>query len=215
MITLYHAPMACSLASRLALVAAGLPHQIHLVDTGGGETRTPDYLAINPAGKVPALSVDGQIVTESAAILPLIADLAPTAGLMPVDPIGRAQAQALLAFIASSVHPAYTRIMFPERFTDGGDPASVREAAVAALVQALEVLEHRVGARATLLDAFSVCDLYAAVFLTWRMIPPLQGRLPALPALDRLQAAVFSWPELGAVLAQDFAQRQAAQAAHA
>jgi glutathione S-transferase len=66
MITLYHAPMACSLASRLALVAAGLPHQIHLVDTGGGETRKPDYLAINPAGKVPALSVGGQIVTESA-----------------------------------------------------------------------------------------------------------------------------------------------------
>lgn len=215
MITLYHAPMACSLASRLALVAAGLPHQIHLVDTGGGETRTSDYLAVNPAGKVPALSVDGQIVVESTAILPLIADIAPTAELMPVEPVARAQAQALLAFTASTVHPAYTRIMFPERFTDGGDPAPVREAGIATLIAALGVLEGRLGERTTLLGAFSVCDLYAAVFLTWRMIPPLQGRLPALPALDRLQAAVFSRPEFGAVLAQDLAQRQVAQATRA
>lgn len=210
MITLYHAPMACSLASRLALVAAGLPHEVRLVDTGGGETRTAEYLAINPAGKVPALAVDGQVVTESAAILPLIADLAPAAGLLPTEPVARAQAQALLGFIASAVHPPFTRTMFPERFTDGGDAEAVREAAITALISALGVLEARLGERATLLDAFSVCDLYAAVFLAWRMAPAVQGRLPAFPALDRLQAGVFSRPELGAILMQDLAQRQAA-----
>lgn len=212
MITLHHAPMACSLASRLALVASGLPHEVRLVDTAGGETRTPDYLALNPAGKVPVLSVDGQVVTESAAILPLIADLAPAAGLMPNGAVARAQAQALLGFIASTVHPAYTRAMFPERFTDGGDPAPVREAAIAALATALGVLEARLGERSALLDAFSVCDLYLAVFLAWRMAPAVQGRLPAFPALDRLQMVVFSRPELGAVLSQDLAQRQAAHA---
>jgi glutathione S-transferase len=206
MITLYHSPLACSLASKLALLESGLPHTVELVRTWRGEQQTPAYLAINPAGKVPALAVDGAVVTESTAILPLIADLAPSAGLLPTDRIGRAQAQSLLSFLSSSVHAAFTPSLFPERFAGGGDAEALREAAIERLAHALALLEARVDGREYLLGGFSACDLYLAVFLTWRA--NLAGRLPPTPRLDALHGRVLARPGLGAAVAEDFALRQ-------
>jgi glutathione S-transferase len=95
MLRLHHAPMACSLASRFALALSGLPHEIAVVRTTRGEQKTPAYLRINRRGKVPALETDQGVLTESTAILPYIADLAPDAGLMPAaGTFQRAQAQS-------------------------------------------------------------------------------------------------------------------------
>jgi glutathione S-transferase len=208
MITLYHSPMACSLASKLALAESGLPHTVELVRTSRGEHQTTAYLAINPAGKVPALSVDGTIVTESTAILPLIADLAPEAGLLPIDPLARAQAQALLSFLSSSVHAAFTPCMFPERLAGDADPEAVRTAAIERLGHALLLLENRLGDREYLLGVFSVCDLYLTVFLAWRASPAVAGKLPDTPRLDALQGRVLQRPCVGPAFVEDIALRQ-------
>lgn len=208
MITLYHSPMACSLASKLALIESGLPHEVELVRTWRGEQQAPAYLAVNPAGKVPALSVDGTIVTESTAILPLIADLAPAAGLLPTERLVRAEAQSVLSFLSSSLHAAFTPSLFPERFAGDGDAEAVRTAAIGRLGQALALLDARLEDREHLLGEFNVCDLYLAVFLGWRASPALQGRLPATPRLDALHGRVLARPGIGAAVGQDFALRQ-------
>src|SRR6202008_553020 len=105
---LHHAPLACSLASRLALMEAGRDHEIVLVRTGRGEQKAEAYLRINPRGQVPALETPDGVLTESVAILPYIADLAPEAGLMPPGgTFQRAQAMAWLSHLSSTVHAAY------------------------------------------------------------------------------------------------------------
>jgi glutathione S-transferase len=207
-ITLYHSPMACSLASKLALVESGLPHEISLVRTYRGENRGAAYLAINPSGRVPALEVDGVVITESVAILGLIADLAPDAALLPADKIGRAKAIALLSYLSSTVHAAFTPSLFPERFTQSDDHEAIRAAALARLREAFLLLEERMVARDFMLERFSVCDLYATVFLLWRSAAPVQGILPTTPRLDALQARVLSRSEHASVVAEDLKQRQ-------
>lgn len=201
---LHHAPMACSLASRFALAESGLDHEIVVVRTRDGEHLTEAYGRINPRRKVPALETDGGVVTESSAILPLIADLAPERGLLPTGPVARAQAQSWMGFLASTVHPAFTRAMFPERFTTDADGAEgVRGAALEALSSALTSIDAHLAGREHLLDAFSVCDLYLTVFLLWRRGPALAGRLPDLPNLDAFQQRVLARPAIAATLGDD------------
>lgn len=210
MITLFHSPLTCSLASKFALIESGLEHRIEIINTAKGANLEPAYLAINPAGKVPALAVDGRVVTESTAILPLIADLAPGRGLMPEGPLERAEAQSLLSFLSSTVHAAWTRVLRPERFIEGDEVARVRDPALRELAGALTLLEARMQGRTYLVGDLTVCDLYLTVFLAWRMAPPAQGRLPSTPALDALQARVFGRPMLSAAFAEDLALRNAA-----
>ncbi len=203
MLRLHHAPMACSLASRFALAEAGLAHEVVVVRTARGENKAPAYLQINPRGKVPALETDDGVVTESTAILPFIADLAPAKNLLP-PPGGfqRAQAQAWLSFLSSTVHAAYTGVLRAEAFA-GCDVEAVRTVHVARLSAALEELDAHLAGREFMLDAFSVCDLYLLVFLLWRGAPALAGRLAPLPNLDQFQQRMLARPALGAILGEE------------
>lgn len=203
MLRLHHAPMACSLASRFALAEAGLAHEVIVVRTARGENREPAYLRINPRGKVPALETDAGVLTESTAILPFIADLAPGKNLLP--PSGgfpRAEAQAWLSFLSSTLHAAYTGALRAEAF-EGCDVEAVRSVHVARLTTALEELDAHLAGREFMLDAFSVCDLYLLVFLLWRGAPALAGRLAPLPNLDQFQQRMLARPALAAILGEE------------
>ncbi len=126
MLRLYHSPMACSLASRLALAESGLAHEVVVINTRKGEQNADSYRRIHPRGKVPALDTGQGVITESSAILPLIADLAPDARLLPLaGTIERAKAQSWLALISTTLHPALSGAGFPEKF-EGCDPAVVK-----------------------------------------------------------------------------------------
>lgn len=200
---LHHSPMACSLASRFALAEAGLPHELAVVRTARGENRAAAYLTINPRGKVPALQTDDGVLTESTAILPYIADLAPAARLLPpAGSFARAQAQSWLSFISSTVHAAYTGVLRAEAF-EGCDPEAVRKVHLARLQTALQELDAHLADREFMLDALSVCDLYLLVFLLWRGAPAVAGRLPPLPNLDRFQQRMLARPALAAALGED------------
>ncbi|MFM2279694.1 MAG: Glutathione S-transferase [Pseudomonadota bacterium] len=108
MLTLYHSPGSCALASHIALEEAGAEYRVVKVDLGSGAQRQPDYLAINPKGRVPALATDRGILTETPAILAFIAQRFPESRLAPLDDaFAFAEMQAFNAYLCSTVHVAH------------------------------------------------------------------------------------------------------------
>lgn len=92
---------------RIALELKGLAWEavpVHLV-RGGGEQRQPGYLALNPAGLVPALDDDGRILTQSLAIIEYLDETRPAPPLLPADAAGRARVRAIAQAIACDIHP--------------------------------------------------------------------------------------------------------------
>jgi glutathione S-transferase len=206
MLRLHHSPMACSLASRFALLEAGVPHEVTIVRTWRGENKSEAFLRINPRGQVPVLETDEGVLTESTAILPYIADLAPAAALFPAaGTFARAQGQAWLSFLSSTVHVSMAAAMF----SPAGSEA--QSAALTRLICAFQNVESRLADRSELLDQFSICDLYLAVFALWRASPALAGKLPSLPSIDRLQEKVLARPGFFAVVGEDMKTRSEPQ----
>ena len=105
MLKLFYTPGTCALASRIALEDAGADYEIARVDFTKGEQRAPEFLEINPKGRVPALVTEKGILTETPAILIYIAQMFPGANLAPLeDAFALAELQAFNAYIASTVH---------------------------------------------------------------------------------------------------------------
>lgn len=205
MLRLHHAPLACSLASRLALVEADLPHEVIFVRTWKGEQLTDAYRAINPRGKVPALETDHGVLTETTAILPFIADLAPVKALFPkAGTFERAQAQAWLSFMSSTLHVAVSAAMFPR---DGCDNQIARSAALARAAAAFKDVDDHLEGRDHMLDLPSVCDLYLLTFALWRAAPGLADQLPALPNIDRLQHRLLARPTFQRIVGEEMTLR--------
>ena len=201
MLRLHHSPMACSLASRFALAESGLPHEIAVVRTSRGEQKTEAYLRINPRGKVPALETDWGTLTESSAILPFIADLAPQALLFPaVGGFERARGQAWLSFLSSSLHASLAAAAFP---MSGSDTEAAVATARGRVATAFRDVDAHLESRDHLLDDFSVCDLYLLVFGLWRAAPVFATGLPPLPNLDRFQSKLLARPKLAAVMGEE------------
>jgi len=122
---LFYAPGTCALAPHIALEEAGVPFEAVRVDTAGGAQRQPEYLALNPKGRVPLLVVDGQaLLTETPAILAYIAQRFPAARLAPLDdPLRFAQAQSFNSYLCSTVHVAHAHGPRGARWAD--DPAAI------------------------------------------------------------------------------------------
>src|SRR5258705_4117765 len=104
MFKLYYAPGTCALASHIALEEAGASYTAERLDFKNGQQTTPQYLAINPKGRVPALVTDRGTLTETPAILAYIAQSFPQAKLMPDDPFVFAQAQSFNSCLCPTRH---------------------------------------------------------------------------------------------------------------
>jgi glutathione S-transferase len=108
MLKLFYSAGSCALASRIALEDARADFELVNVDLGKGEQRSPDFLAINPKGRVPALATDRGILTETPAILAYIAQTFPDADLAPSDDaFAFAELQAFNAYLCGTVHVAH------------------------------------------------------------------------------------------------------------
>lgn len=169
MLTLYYSPGACSTASHVALEETGAPYEAKLISTAKGDQKTPEYLAINPRGKVPALRADNDVITENVAILTYLARRFPQADLLPKDPLEEARCLSTMAWLSNTVHPGFTRVFRPERFA--AEPsaheavkASGREAFWASLQEIDALLAGKTWLAG---DRYSVCDPYALVFYAW------------------------------------------------
>ena len=169
-IVLYHSPGACSLTSHIALEEAGAAYHLVRVNLAGGEQRRPEYLAINPHGRVPALSVDGTIVTENLAVLTWIANAFPNANLLPRNDILKlARVYELLSFFSSSVHVAFGQLWRPEHFAreKSAHPA-VQETAREAILRYFAEIKAFLMERDWIVGAeFSAADTYPFVFHRW------------------------------------------------
>ena len=104
MLELYFAPGSSSMAPHIALHEIGCPFTPRPLSFHNRETRTPQFLALNPAGKVPVLVADGRPISEVLAILTYLARTHPEAALLPEGAVGEAQALDWMSFLASTVH---------------------------------------------------------------------------------------------------------------
>lgn len=126
MLKLYYAPGTCALAPHIALEEAGADYRAVRLDFGKMDQGKPEYLAINPKGRVPALVTDRGILTETPAILAFVAQSFPDAALAPLtDPFAFARVQAFNNFLCATVHVAHAHRMRGHRWAD--DPAAIEE----------------------------------------------------------------------------------------
>lgn len=117
-LTLYYTPGTCAQAVRIALHEAGAEHQLVRVDFAAGQQRTPEYLAINPKGRVPALVTEHGTLTEPPALLAYVAQRFPEARLAPTDAYGFARMQEFHSYLASTVHIAHAHRTRGARWVD-------------------------------------------------------------------------------------------------
>ena len=108
MFKLYYAPGTCALASHIALQEAGATYTTERVDFKSNQQNSPEYLAVNPKGRVPALVTDQGILTETPAMLAFVAQSFPQAKLAPLDDsFAFAQVQAFNSYLCSTAHVAH------------------------------------------------------------------------------------------------------------
>lgn len=147
-LVLYFAPGACSRVALVALEACGLIYEARPVALMAGQQRQPDYLALNPKGKVPLLVTEHGGLSENVALAAWLDARHPEAGLLPPvsDPWARAQAVSWLAWSASTLHAMlYRARMTPRIHPDPATHAVIRDASLAEMAQQLAVAEEALG----------------------------------------------------------------------
>jgi len=204
---LYFSPLACSMATRIALYEAGA--QADYTCVVGGAKRTldgADYWAIAPLGQVPALRTDdGMLLTENTAVLQYVADRFPQARLAPAAGNARAQLQQWLGFIGTELHKA---LFLPLLDRQAG--AEVKAYARDKAKLRLGFLENHLAGRDYLLDEFSVADAYLATVLNWAAYGGID--LEAWPAVQAYYERMLKRPAIARALAEELALYRQEQA---
>jgi len=208
---LFYAPGACSFVPHAALELAGATFEPVMVKLHKGEQRAPEYLALNPRGQVPVLVDGNDVVTQIPAIALHIDSLFPQAGLLPASGMARTRALQTLMWMNNTVHPTFTHVFMPQKFTaDEAAQQAVKAHAVQAYRGLLEEIEGMARAASPWLAGAQpgVLDAYALTLLRWggyAGIDPatlgatwdLSQRFAALPAVaraierERLQLNVY------------------------
>lgn len=196
----YYSPLACSLASRIALYEAGAEARFHRVDTKSARTADGgDYRAVNPKGLVPAIRTpEGEVLTEDAAVLQYIADAHPAAKLAPQG-FQRYRLQQWLSFIGAELH----KKVFDPLLTPKADEAAKALAREAGAERFAHLDEHLTG-REWLLDEFSVADAYLAAVLNWAQF--VKFDLDAYPAVVAYRDRLRARPAVARALGEEFAE---------
>jgi GST-like protein len=172
-------------AVECALAESGQQYEFNIVSLEKSEQKAPEYLKLNPSGKVPALRLpDGQIVTESLALMLAIAERHPEASLLP-PPSSTERVQCLrwLAFMASEIYPMIEIVDYPERFAPEA-PQQLKEKAAERYRERLLVLERAI-VGPWVLAHFSLADIYAVMFSRWTRRGWREANLPKLIELTR------------------------------
>jgi glutathione S-transferase len=174
MLTLYFAPGSSSMAVHIALHEIGVPFEARPMSFKANDLRSPEYLALNPEGKVPALLVDGRPLFEVLAILFYLAKRFPDAKLLPRENIG-AEAQALswMSFAAATLHPARQR---------GLDHA----------IEVWRIADRRLGS-GWALENYSIADIHL-FRLYWRLANSLKPAAATFPHLEAHYARMMARP---------------------
>lgn len=207
---LYFSPMACSLASRIALYEAGAD-DVRFIEVDPKTKRTldgTDYRKIYPLGLVPLLRLDdGSLLSENAAILQYIAGRYPTAKLAPPDEVGRARLQQWLCFIGTELHKGLFIPLFDQKAPDGTRAYTLQK-----YDSRLQYLDGHLSGREYLLDRFSVADAYLYTVLNWAV--PTRVDLTRWPAIKRYYEALQTRPSIAKAYLEEVALYKAELSRH-
>jgi glutathione S-transferase len=181
MLTLYLSPGSSSMAPHIALHEIGVEFESRWISFAKREQHAPEYLALNPEGKVPTLLVDGRPLTEVAAILYYLAKRFPEAGLFPEgDPEREAQIVSWMSFIASTIHPA-------------------RRIGVERWKEVFGMAEQRLGRQEWAVGGYSIADIHL-FRLYWRFVNSLRPAPADFPGLSAHYDRMMARPAVQRVL---------------
>lgn len=165
---LFFSPGACSLVSHIALEEAGVEYEALKLDLAAGDQNRPDYLAINPHARVPALVTDEGAISENIAILNYLADRFGAAGSVPRgDAYAAAHCNQMLGWLASSVHIAFAQIFRPSRFAADSVADAVKQGGRDAALAYFAEIDSLCGDGWIAGSGFTAADSYVATFFRW------------------------------------------------
>ena len=200
---LFYSTGSCALASHIALEEAGADYEAVRISLKDGDQRKPEYLTLNPKGRVPVLVTDGGVLTENVAILAFVAQSYPAAKLAPLDdPFAFARMQAMNSYLSSTVHVAHAHKGRGSRWAD--DPAAIeamKKKVPQSVGDSFEMIERELFVGPWVIgNDYTVADAYLYTLATWlegdsidpKRFPKVfdhRNRMEQRPAVQRVLAA--------------------------
>jgi glutathione S-transferase len=205
-VDLYFAPLACSMATRIALYEAGAPVNFVQVDNRAKRVADgSDFLSVNPMGQVPVLRTDeGELLTENPVVLQYVADQYPWSGLAPPNGMPRYRLQQWLNFITSELHKLVFNPLLDRTSQDGAKAFAHGKTA-----QRFGYLAAHLDGREFLLDRFTVADAYLVVVLNWARFAGVD--LTQWPAVQSYFGRLRQRPSVARALDEEMALYQQEQ----
>ena len=172
MLKLYYAAHSCALATHIVLEEVGADYSTVRIDFATEQQKSPEYLKINPKGRVPALVTDKGILTETPAMLVYVAQSFPQARLAPMDdPFFFAEIQSFNSYLCSSVHVAHAHRMRGHRWVDADDAhsiAAMRRKVPESVGAGFELIEREMLKGPWVMgEHYTVCDAYLFTLAQW------------------------------------------------
>ncbi len=209
---LYFSPMACSMATRIALYEAGAEARFLEIDPPSKTLLQDgsDFHAVNPLGLVPTLRTDDDVIlTENAAILQYVAERFPDSPIAAGTGVERTRLQQWLCFIGTELH----KPLFQPLLSKKSPPVEAKAYALQNGRPKLDYLNKHLEGRDCLLDRFSVADAYLTTVLNWTMVIP-QLDLGQWPAIKAYHAKARERPSVVRAVTEEFELFKAEQARH-
>jgi glutathione S-transferase len=199
----FYSTGSCALASHIALEEAGADYEAMRISLKDGDQRKPEYLKLNPKGRVPVLVTDRGVLTENVAILAFVAQSHPAARLAPLDdPFAFAKMQAINSYLSSTVHVSHAHKGRGSRWVDDPDAIELLKKKVPQnMGDHFELIEREMLAGPWVMgDDYSVADAYLYTLATWlegdsvdvKRFPRVHdhmNRMQQRPAVQRVLAA--------------------------
>lgn len=203
MLTFYYAPGTCALASHLALEFAGAPYEAKRLDFKQNQQRSPEYLRVNPKGRVPALVTERGVLTETPALLQYIAQAFPQAKLAPVnDAFLLARGNEFNSYLCSTVHVNHAHKGRGYRWVEADDTASLeamKKKVPQTMAESFALIEEQMLKGPWVLgESFSTSDLYLYTLTRWlegdgvdvKRFPKVADHMRRMEALPQVQKVV-------------------------
>ena len=204
MFKLYYAPATCALASHITLAEAGADYATERIDFKVNQQNSPDYLKINPKGRVPALVTDRGILTETPAMLAYIAQSFPQAGLAPLDdPFAFAQVQSFNSYLCATLHVAHAHKLRGARWaTEESSFADMKRMIPKSVGACFALIERNMLKGPWVMgESYTICDPYLYTVALW-----LEGDgvdLASLPKVADHRKRMSERPAVQRVLAEE------------
>lgn len=209
MFKLYYAPRTCSLATHIALEDVGADYSTVRISFADNQQRSPDYLKINPKGRVPALVTDRGILTETPAMLAFVAQSFPAAQLAPLDdPFAFAEVQAFNSYLCSTLHIAHAHRMRGHRWVDADDAAAIaamQRKVPQSVTAGFEQVEHDMFKGPWVVgERYTICDPYLFTLAQWLEADGVD--LARIPKIVDHRRRMSERPNVKKAVAQELAQ---------